>query len=232
MKKITVLVISIFIFLTACSDNCINGDNNYITLEENLNNFENIVNPYPGTVHLKLGDSKVDYSIEENLKNKIEFDINNNTLELKDKDDNCFSSNGIEFIFYSNSYNILENNGSADWTSDSLNFDPIIISNGSGDFNLVGSSNNQEIKSNGSGDIDLSMMPTINAQIESNGSGGITISASDNVDVVSNGSGGITINNITGELSVLINGSGDIYYNGSPSKITVTENGSGRLIEK
>jgi hypothetical protein len=137
MKKIIFLTISTFLILTACSENCINGDNNYVTIEKNLSNFENIENPYPGTVHLKNGENKVSYNIEENLKNKIEFDIDNNTLKLKDKDDNCFSSNGIDFIFYSNSYNGLENNGSADWTSDSLNFNPIITSNGSGDITLT-----------------------------------------------------------------------------------------------
>ncbi|PKL80146.1 MAG: hypothetical protein CVV25_05370 [Ignavibacteriae bacterium HGW-Ignavibacteriae-4] len=231
MKKTTILL-TLIILLSACSDNCINGDNNYIKLETNLSKFENISNPYPGSVNLKSGDYKVIYSIESNLKDRLKIENKGNTLRLTNDADDCFSSNGIDFEIFSTTYRELENNGSADWTSDSLVFDPIITSNGSGDFHLKGTSNNQEVKSNGSGDIDLTMMPTINAQLKSNGSGEIKITASNNVDVVSNGSGDITINNITGELTVLINGSGDIYYTGSPSKITVRENGSGRLIKR
>ncbi len=211
MKK-TILILALIIILSSCSDNCVKGDNNYVKLEKNLNKFENVSNSYPGSVHLKSGDYKVDYSIENNLKNKLKIENNSNTLRFTNDVNDCFSSNGIHFEIYATTYMELESNSSADWTSDSLVFDPIITSNGSGDFHLKGSSSNQEIKSNGSGVIDLSMMPTINAQIESNGSGDITITASNNVDVNSNGSGDITINNITGELSVLINGSGDIYY--------------------
>lgn len=231
MKNILYTLVLI-ISLSSCYDNCVKGDNNYIEVEKNLNKFENVSNPYPGSVHLKSGDYRVSYSIENNLKDKLKIENDDNTLRFTNDMTDCISSNGIDFEIYSTTYQALENNGSSDWSSDSLVFDPIITSNGSGDFNLKGSSSNQEVNSNGSGDIDLSMMSTMNAQINSNGSGDISIKASNNVSVSSNGSGDITINNITGELTVLINGSGDTYYTGSPSKITVTENGSGRLIKR
>ncbi|MFW5662942.1 MAG: GIN domain-containing protein, partial [Bacteroidota bacterium] len=228
-----VLVISLMIFISGCDpdDDCISGNGNYVVEEYRPGYFENVSNPFSGSVRLKSGDSKVKVSAESNLIHYLDIRAEGVDLRLG-SDDICFSSHGIDFTFYSPAYKVLNNNGSADWTSDYLELDPVIISNGSGDIELTGESDEQDIRSAGSGDIDLRKMPANSVDIEVNGSGDVSVIAREYAEVKINGSGDVSIDSLSGILKVFINGSGDLYYSGSPAESHITTNGSGRVYRK
>lgn len=218
-------------FYSCDEESYIVGNGSYVTREFNLNEFENVSNPHSGTVHLKTGNHKVKISAENNIIDLITFEIQDKSLQIGSKDVE-FESGGIDLEIYSQNYNRLKNDGSANWTSDYLESDPTIISNGSGSFKLTGQSDTQEIISNGSGEINMLNMPTNNIIIESSSSGKIFTEANNNATVLINGSGDVTVENISGNLNVTINGSGNLYYSGNPAQINQTINGSGRVIQK
>lgn len=229
------LIISGILLLMILSISCdgnseITGNRNYTTLEHDLNEFQSVSNPFPGTVRLKNGNYKIRINAESNILDMITYKIDDKMLILGSDDVN-FESNGIDFEIYSQDFNYLINDGSANWTSDSLNIDPMIISNGSGKIELTGKSTTQKIQSNGSGDINLTSMPTENINIEASSTGEILVNVSNNAEVLVNGSGSITLLNLYGILVVTINGSGNVYYSGNPSEIRETLNGSGKVIE-
>jgi DUF4097 and DUF4098 domain-containing protein YvlB len=228
--KLTAIALLGFLFYSCDDGSSLVGNNNYTTAEYNLNPFENVRNPFPGSVRLKKGDHKIVVNAESNIIDLLTFEVKNNSLQVGSKDKD-FESHGINLTIYAQNFNELINNGSANWTSDSLNINPTIISNGSGKFNLTGTSTTQKIQSNGSGKIDLSNMPTKDVEIVSDASGSIFVKAENNANVLINGSGDVTIENISGEIKVTINGSGDLYYSGNPNNIIQTINGSGKVIE-
>ncbi len=222
----------IAVFMISCSsDNCITGNNNYMTYEYDLADFHSVENPFAGTVKLHSGEAKVSAYIESNIADLIEYKINDQFLKIGSKDD-CFDANDIYFDIYAQNFNTLENDGSADWTSDFLEFDPNIISNGSGSFKIKGKSDKQAIELNGSGDVDLLDMPTKTANVKTNGSGDTFLMVSENADVIINGSGDVYIEDISGSLKVEINGSGDLHYSGEPQEKVFILNGSGKVIKK
>lgn len=220
-----------FVIIVACnSDSSIVGNYNFVTKEVAVGDFENISNPFSGSVKLKYGNPKVVVTAESNIIDLINIDNENNTLEFVSRN-NDFQSNGIDFVVYSTNFNELTNNGSADWSSDSLSINPIIIANGSGKIELTGKSINQNIKLNSSAEINLEKMPTGNCTIDLNGNGNIYVDVSNNLTAVMDGSGNIYVKNISGILTVTINGSGNLYYSGNPQELIQTLNGSGRVIK-
>jgi hypothetical protein len=230
--KNVIYVLALILLLNSCDELCTVGNNNYAIKKINLGDYHSISNPFSGSVHMKQGPSKVEVEAETNIIDKLEFNIEDKTLKIANIDNECLSPNNLKFTFFSQSYNGIENNGSADWLSDSLNFDPDILSNGSGDITLLGNSFEQTILINGSGDINLSGMKTKNAKVQINGSGDCFLTVSGDFEGLINGSGDVTIKGIMGTLKATINGSGDIYYSGVPGKIELTRNGSGNLIKK
>jgi len=229
MKKAFLLV---FVLLIGCSEEgCITGNNEYIEKTFHPGNFTNVSNPHSGTVKLIEGKSKVEVRAEENIIDILKFNVVGKTLKFGSKD-KCFNSHGIDFDVYSQNFNMLENNGSANWTSEYLEIDPAIRSNSSGNIVLTGKSEDQNIISNGSGDVNLTGMPTNDALIENNGSGKVSVIAYETADVTVNGSGDIVVDSINGELTVTINGSGNVLYSGDPKKNLTTPTGSGQIIEK
>lgn len=217
--------------ITACnSDSSIVGNKNFVTKEITVGEFENISNPFSGSVILKYGNPKVVITAESNIIDLISIENENNTLKFG-AENNDFQSNGVDFVIYSSNFNELTNNGSANWSSDSLNINPTIISNGSGKIELRGKSSNQSINLNSSAEINLNKMPTENCSIDLTGSGNIYVDVSNNLTAVNDGSGNIHVKNIFGILTVTINGSGNLYYSGNPQDIIQTLNGSGRVIK-
>ena len=231
MRKLSIIFLLI---LFGCdeADNCVNGNNNYIQREFTPGYFENVKNPFPGTLILKAGDPKVIVNAESNLMDLLDIRLDGSTLALGTKNGDCFSSHGIDFEIYSDSFRELTNNGSADWTSDFLEFDPVITSNGSGDITLTGQSVTQRIELSGSGDVNLASMPADTAYIKNNASGHAGVQAGEHADVIINGSGSVTVDSLYGELHVVINGSGNLYYSGDPSKEVIKLNGSGQVVKK
>lgn len=226
-----IFIVTSIISLIACnSDSSIVGNNNFVTKEVAVGEFENISNPFSGSVKLKYGSPKVVVTAESNIIDLINIDNENNTLKFG-SGNNDFQSTGIDFVIYSTNFNELTNNGSADWTSDSLNINPIITANGSGKIELMGKSVNQNITLNSSAEINLEKMPTENCTIDLNGNGNIYVDVSNNLTAVMDGSGNIYVKNISGILTVTINGSGNLYYSGNPQDLLQTLNGSGRVIK-
>ena len=222
----------ILVLLVGCSEeSCITGNNEYVEKNIHPGNFQNVSNAHSGSVKLMNGEPKIHVSAEENIIDLLKYEITGNTLKIGSKG-KCFNTHGIHFEISSESFNKLTNDGSADWTSDSIEIDPEIESNGSGNIELTGNSNNQKIISNGSGDVNLTGMPTKDALIENNGSGKVSVIAYETAEVTVNGSGDIVVDSINGELTITINGSGNVLYSGDPKKNIVTPSGSGQIIEK
>lgn len=220
------------IFMLSCSDDtCINGNEDFKTFEYELQEFQDVENSFSGTVKLHNGSHRVAAYVESNIADKIDYKVADQSLIIGTKDE-CINPSEIHFDIYAENFRVLENNGSADWTSDYLEFDPKIISNGSGDIKLIGKSTTQEVLINGSGDIDLSNMETEKADIEVNGSGDAMLKVLNDATVLINGSGDIFIYNITGKLKVEINGSGNLHYSGNPSDKEFKVNGSGQVIKE
>ncbi len=233
MKTILKLIflLTSFVIIIGCnSDSSIVGNNNYVTKEVAVGEFENIINPFPGTIKLKYGNPKVIITAESNIIDLINIENENNTLKFGAAN-NDFHSNGVDFVIYSTNFNELTNNGSANWSSDSLNINPTIIANGSGKIELRGISSNQNINLNSSAEINLNKMPTKNCTINLNGNGNIYVEVTNNLNAVNDGSGNIYVKNILGILTVTINGSGNLYYSGNPQDIIQTLNGSGKVIK-
>lgn len=228
-----IIVIIIIIALISCSEyDCITGNNNYVETTKEPGDFENVVNSFPGTLTLKKGSSLVKYSIESNIENFLDVEVSNGTLKFSQHDEQCFDSHGVDFEVFSHKFKELKNNGSANWTSEFLVFDPKIVSNGSGYIALVGKSENQSVILSGSGDVDLSAMPTQNISVRNNASGSVRATARNNANVVLNGAGNVEIDSLIGELNAEINGSGNLIYSGNPSNIIIRNSGSGKLIKK
>lgn len=226
-----ILLLTSLIILAACnSDSSIVGNNNFVTKEITIGDFENISNPFSGSVILKYGNPKVVITAESNIIDLISIENENNTLKFG-AGNTEFESNGVDLVIYSTNFNELTNNGSANWSSDSLNINPTIISNGSGKIELRGKSSIQTINLNSSAEINLNKMPTENCSIDLEGSGNIYVDVSNNLSAVIDGSGNIHVNNILGIITVTINGSGNLYYSGNPQDIIQTLNGSGRVIK-
>lgn len=237
MKKVEnmkhFLVMIFLVTLISCTyDDCITGNNNFIEKSSTPGNFENVVNSFPGKLVLKKGYSFVKYSIESNIENLLDVNVSSGTLKFSQYGEQCFDSHGIDFEVFSQNYKELKNNGSSDWTSDFLEFDPSIVSNGSGDIALVGKSENQSVLLSGSGNVDLTEMPTQNITVRNNSSGNVRAKARKNAFIVLNGSGNVEIDSLIGVLNAEINGSGNLIYSGNPSNIIIRNSGSGKLIKK
>lgn len=226
----SILMISVLVIFSSCdNDSRVVGNNDYQSYEFNLSEFENVSNPFQGSVKLKNGAPKVIINAESNIIDLIDLRLNNKSLEFGAREN--FESSGIEFEIYSPDYKVLRNDGNANWTSDSLEINPTIISNGSGVFNLTGKSGSQSVVINGSGDVFLTQMPVQDINVEINGSGNLFAKVKTDAVILLNSSGNATIENISGLLNVTINGSGNLYYSGNPQNIIQNINGSGRIIK-
>jgi len=232
MKVLFLIILTAFA-ISSCDEICTDGSGNLKEkVIQNLPDYTGVDHPYSGEVFLTKGEPGVVLVSDDNVLDLFVFDVKNGILDIKDKENHCFSASSIYMRLISHKFEYIEANGSADWTSDPLDNDLNILSNGSGDMNLVGESDEQVIVLNGSGDVILENMPTVKATIIVNGSGDCKVRASGDVTVESNGSGHTFLKDAAGKLIITINGSGNVYYSGTPIELVTTIHGSGRVIKQ
>ena len=233
------ILISVFsISLISCAQDGVRGNGNRITENRSVSSkfnkvesagaFEIIINEGPQNGKIKLeGDS--------NILDKIEVEVEDNTLKIRQKKGFNFSLNSgqvtvsfqaknLESIGLSGSGSItakgtqkvddfgvaLSGSGDIDVNVSARHVSAAI--SGSGNINLAGKAQSFEAGISGSGDVNAFDLKTKNSEIGISGSGNVKISAD-------------------GELTGAIAGSGDIYYKGNPSKVSVSSGGSGDVIK-
>lgn len=237
MKTITLIII-FSISLVSCAQEGVRGNGNKITENRTVSSkfnkvesagaFEIIINDGPQNGKIKLeGDS--------NVLDKIEIEVEENTLVIKQKKGFNFSLNSgrITISFQAKNLQSIGLSGSGSITvkgtqnvdefeavlSGSGDIDANVSANhvttaisGSGNINLAGKSNSFEAGISGSGDVNAFALKTQNTDIGISGSGNVKITAD-------------------GNLIGSIAGSGDIHYKGNPSSVKVSSGGSGDVID-
>ncbi len=238
MKKLFLaLLISTPFLMTSCNKNhfCISSDDNYVTEERTIENFDKIKLSTLANVQF-IQSPTISLTIEasEKLIPYIRTNVIGGTLEISTKNNTCIRSKGALTIYVSGpnlkdlsisgSGNIMVNqllstnklnikiSGSGNVDIDSLTAQELSANiSGSGNIYAQGfdTLQNNEVKISGSGDIDFGQLISHDAKINISGSGNCKV-------------------NVIDYLNVKISGSGDVYYSGNPA-IDVDISGSGSL---
>ena len=219
MKKLLFLVLAFAAFASTnsfCSHTeTVQGNGKIIKKElTGLTDFDGIANGVAADIFVTKGDNfKVEYEGDEKLLENLIAEVENHSLNLKNKKDFGWNySKNSKTVFYVTmpSLKKIAVGGSGDFLSKGdFNEDKISVAlGGSGDVKLSGTARRQDVAIGGSGDVDLSDVKGESADVAIGGSGDVRV-------------------NVSEKLNVSIAGSGDVRYKGSPSvKQTVVGSGS------
>ncbi|MBA5629811.1 head GIN domain-containing protein [Moheibacter lacus] len=235
----TFCIITIFsLSLFSCAQETVRGNGNRITENRTINSnfnevesagaFDVIINEGPQNGKIKLeGDS--------NVLDKIEIELEGNTLVLRQKQGyNFFTNPGkVTITFQAKNLRSIGLSGSGTIIAHGTQTveDFTVALSGSGDIDAKVSARNITSALSGSGNINLEgNSTTFKAGISGSGDIGGYDLKTKNADIGISGSGNVKIT-ANGDLTGAIGGSGDIYYKGNPSKVNVTSGGSGDIID-
>lgn len=227
--------VSIFIsivFLLSCNEVCLNGNGEMTTTNFVLNSFSGVKNEVAGTMKLHRGEPKVTLTSDKNIIDLFDVGLGEgNLLVIRKKDNTCFTPSDVNIDVYNDNFYKIIIGGDVNCYSDPLNLSPNVILNGIGTVLLTGLSQKQILTNNANGLIDMTKMPTENAEVFLNGSGDIKAVVHNEAIVESRASGDVYVYDINGVLDVKIQGSGNVYYSGKPSKIISVIQSSGKIIK-
>ncbi|MCF8304680.1 MAG: DUF2807 domain-containing protein [Bacteroidales bacterium] len=236
-------------------ENCVDGTEEVVRQEIDLNDFEGLELSNEADVLIMQGNKqKVEVESHQNIINNLELDVDNKKLYIGNN--RCVQDYEAFRIYITIPYiDEVNISGSGDVQLAAFsNFDRLQLSvSGSGDLSSKGQTYELaklELAVSGSGDIDLNASAgeivcegisgsgdvylggSTDAQsIQISGSGNYKAFrlASNTADVVVSGSGDCEVN-VSQELAVDISGSGNVYYKGNPS-INTSITGTGELID-
>lgn len=169
----------------------------------------------------------------DNLLDKIEMYVDNETLIIKIKFGTIITNNNIVANITIPTVDFLEIKGSADlWVDDFANLEDVQMKiSGSGNIKTGVLSLNKTLIAtiSGSGEI-VTQGQAAAANVKISGSGDCNAERlmATTSDIRISGSGNVKVNVAT-DLNVNISGSGDVHYKGQPS-INVNISGSGQLV--
>ena len=189
-----------------------------------------------GTVYLKQGSTeKVEIECDDNLFEKIEFDMKGDKLVIKREDGWSWNSgwrrSEVDIYITMKEIKGLAVSGSGSIESDGdLDTEDIRLAvSGSGDMDLDLNSDEMDLRISGSGSISLNGKAN---QAEAKISGSGRVKAEDLTvkifEASISGSGSCYIT-ATEEVSANISGSGSVYYAGNPDRVIGNSSGSGKV---
>ncbi len=234
-RHLALLFLLSMVFFGRCDLNffdCIDGDQNVITVERSLNSFEEICSQGQFDLYVKQGDgTDLIIEAEENLIPYISTRVKHGRLVIDNADNRCLRPNLPMKVYITvPTLEILELEGSGSITCDTFHIDDLTVNLlGSGVINIAAETSFLEVNLAGSGDIFLRGFAD-HTDLTISGSG--TIHAYDleqnNCIVNISGSGNmyVFVNEL---LDVHITGSGDVNYRGTPD-VRTRITGSGSVI--
>ncbi|HLV23338.1 MAG TPA: head GIN domain-containing protein [Moheibacter sp.] len=222
----------------SCAQESVRGNGNFITETRNVSAdfneiesagaFDIIINDVPQ-------DGKIKLEGESNILDKIEVEVQGNTLVIQHKQGYNFFNNSGSVKVSLNARNLksLGLSGSGSITAKGIQkVDDFSASlSGSGEIDAKVSAQNVNAAISGSGDIRLSG-DADKFKVGISGSGDVKAFAlnSKDAEIAVSGSGDTEIT-VNGNLTASVAGSGDIHYKGNPAKINAQSGGSGDVID-
>lgn len=237
MKKVTIIfTIILSLSLVSCSSifNCENGSGNLESKQIDLSKIKKVELSGSGNLlYVDSDENIVKVQTDDNLLDKVIFEIKDDVLEIYVKDRICPTTMNIllkcpdlENLEISGAFNVLakekitakefeiEVSGSGNVVFQDVDIDNLEIEiSGSGDVNIVGKAGETEVEISGSGDIKCPELTTDKIKAEIFGSGDIIIDVKDEIDFK-------------------VFGSGDLIYTGDPKVIKKETFGSGSMTKK
>lgn len=224
--------------LISCAQEGVRGNGQIINETRNLSKNFNAVES-AGAFDVVINDAPQDGKIklegESNILDKIEIEVQENTLVIQHKKGFNFftTSRPVRIIFNAQNLKSLGLSGSGTITANGVqkvdNFSAAISGSGdidvkvsaqnvnaaisgSGNISLEGNTNRFKVGISGSGDINAFGLKTQDAEISVSGSGDTKLTVNES-------------------LTASVAGSGDIHYKGKPNKIKASSGGSGDVID-
>lgn len=237
--KSFILLTALSISFLSCAQEGVKGNGNRITETRNVTaNFNEVesAGAFEVVINNAPQDGKIKLEGDSNILEKIEVEVEGNTLVLKHKKNvGSFNYSGRILITF-NAKNLksigLSGSGSitAKGTQEVDDFSAAL--SGSGDIEAKVSANHVNSGISGSGNITLSGK-TNSFKTGISGSGDVKAFQLEtkDADIAISGSGDVEITS-NGSLYGAIAGSGDVHYKGNPSKINIKSGGSGDVIEE
>lgn len=234
------LLLGLILTLTfnSCAQETIKGNGNISTETRTVNaNFSALESSgaYEITILDAPQDGKIKLEGESNILEKINVEVQGNTLVIEQKKGfNIHFTKRIKISF--NAQNMtslgLSGSGSIDMKGTNNVQDFSLAISGSGDINAKTKAQNVSVGISGSGNVGLSGT-TDNLKIAISGSGDVDafLLNAQNSKISVSGSGDVQT---TVHKNLIINsaGSGDVFYKGNPEKIESKMAGSGDLIDE
>lgn len=201
-----------------------------------VGSFDELSLGISGTVYLKQGSSeKVEIECDDDIFEKIEFDMKGDKLVIKREDSWGWNSgwrrSEVDIYITMKDIRGLAVSGSGSIESDGdLDTEDIRLAvSGSGNMDLDLNSDEMDLRISGSGSINLNGKAN---QAEAKISGSGRVKAEDLTvkifEASISGSGSCYIT-ATEEVSANISGSGSVYYAGNPDRVIGNSSGSGKV---
>ena len=235
----TLFIISLFsLSFISCAQETVRGNGNRITENRSVDsNFNAVESAGAFEVIINEGaqNGKIQLEGDSNILDKIEVEVEGNTLVLRQKQGFNFLNNSGKVIitFQAKNLKSIGLSGSGTITAKGTqNVDDFSVAlSGSGDIDAKVSANNVTSALSGSGNINLSgNSSSFKAGLSGSGDVNAFDLETKNAEIGISGSGNVKITS-DGELTGAIAGSGDIYYKGNPTKLKATSGGSGDIID-
>lgn len=232
MKTAFITMMSL-LFLTSCAQDKIRGNGNHITETRTVSaNFDKVESAGAFDVIIKDApqDGKIKLEGDSNILEKIEVEVQGNTLVLKTKKGFSINFNGnVEITFSAQNLKSVGLSGSGSILTEGVQKtdDFNVGLSGSGDIDVKVSAQHVTAGLSGSGNINLDgNAESLKTAISGSGDIDAYQLKADKVDVGISGSGNTKVYT-DGEINAAIGGSGDVYYKGNPTKVNAKSGGSG-----
>lgn len=214
MKNLVISpILLVFILISSCSKDTINGSGDLVSESRNISNFTKVKIDGVFEVMITQGDvPSVEIIANENIINMVKTVVGGNELKLYLDDDYNYQNIELYANIIVPSIKSIKNSGSGNILILNVdNDDDFNVNNsGSGDISIEGTTQNLILKNEGSGEFNGFLFTTNDCSIRVIGSGDCKVNCANN-------------------LNTNIKGSGSIYYVGLPT-IKADISGSGEII--
>ena len=206
------LIVCSALIVTSCSKECLTGDGNLISLQQELEEFDKIFNSSTIDIFITKGDSfSATLKGDSNIVANINLRVSGNELEV-DPGSFCGTTQSLRLDLVVPRITKITNDGTGNIKGNTDYFDLEIINDGTGNIELNGQSvNDMNITNDGTGAILMYNLGAKNLTISNSGTGDSFVFVSESLDVT-------------------ISGTGNVYYKGRP-QIMSNVDGIGQLID-
>lgn len=235
MKKITLYLLSVSIFMVSCMKEQIDGDGPLVTESRSVVNFSGLDLRCSANIIYKQDPVyKVEISAQQNILDVMITEVSNSKLVIRYKNDvRVKTHDQITIIVSSPDLRTIRISGSGNVTSTTpLNTTSLEMDiSGTGDINVTDLTTGLiDASISGSGNVKINSGTGTEEKLRISGSGNINLEnvVATKATTTTSGSGETRVN-ASQNLEINISGSGSVYYKGTPV-INTSISGSGKVI--